>query len=213
MKHTHEEKIAYLFDEIGGVDDQMLAEAMEYRSTKRQGQWLRTLTAIACALLVTVTGATVVLTNWKGWFIGEGAGNSAPGDVSSQWNTHTLEALLQDARGDAEYTLLSSVREVPYFGDAHLLWQYADDDVIYQSRALSARELERIYALISHGEAVGAHTPTQPVRVWLVNGNGDVLTPYLPTTPGNISTTLFDYEAELIPSDELISCISDILKP
>jgi len=212
MKHTHEEKIAYLFDEIGGVDDQMLTEAMEYRPAGRQGQWIRTLTAIACALLVTVTGVTVVLTNWKGWFVGESSGN-APGDTIPPWSAPTLDAVLQSAKGEAQYTLLSSVSEVSYFGDAHLLWQYTDDEAVYQSRALTAREIERLYTLIADGEAVGTQAPTQLVRVWLTLGNGDVLTPYLPATPGNTSIVIFDYEAELNPSDELISCISDILKP
>ncbi|MBQ8309730.1 MAG: hypothetical protein IJX80_01795 [Clostridia bacterium] len=213
MKHSFDEKLSYLFDEIGGVDERMLTEAMEYRSAKRSAKVLRTLTAIACALLVTVTGVSVILTNWRGWFVVDGTDSGPSDGAFPSWSTHTLDALLQNARGEASYMLLSSTSDVTYFGEAYLLWQYEDDGAVYQSRALTGEELGRLCTLIADGKAVGDTSPAQFTRVWLTLGNGDVLTPYLPTTPGNISATVFDYEAELIPSDELISCISDILKP
>ena len=238
MKHTRDEKLNYLFDEIGGVDERMLTEALEYRAQKKQGNFLRTLTAIACALFLTVTSVSVVMVNWKHWFVAENAGGDAsdgadlPNDAPNQpnppvdvpnspseapdvpsWSTHTLDALLQSAKEDANCTLLSSREEIAYFGGAYLLWQYAEDDVVYRSRALSTRELTRLRSMINDGSAVGDSAPTQLVRVWLTLGNGDVLTPYLPATPGNTSIVIFDYEAELNPSDELMSCISDILKP
>jgi hypothetical protein len=212
MKHSFDEKISYLLDEIGGVDDAMLTEAMSYRPAKKSGNLLRTFAAIACAVLVSVTGFSAVLINWSGWFVGEWGGNASDEGAPS-WNAYTLDALLQDAKRGADYTLLSSVREVSYFGDAHLLWQYVGDDVVYQSRALTERELERLCALIDDGKSVGESAPLQFARVWLVLGNGDVLTPYLPATPGNVSSAIFDYNAEILPSKALIDCISDILKP
>ncbi len=104
--------------------------------------------------------------------------------------------------------------EVEYFGNAYLLWQTAGDEALYRSRDLKPSEVQRIIELIGKGRPVtNEATETTLSRVYLVVGNGEVLTPYLPTTPGNIGTsTLFDYNAELIPSSSLISFLSDILK-
>ena len=237
MKHSKEEKLAYLFDEIGGVDDAMLTEALQYRAKRERGAWRRTLLPIACTLFLCVTSLSVVSVNWDRWFpsgdiggnegadvtdggslnvdmnVGDDVQPDLPSDDTPAWHTETLDALLVDAKADGRYTMLSSVADIDYFGDAHLLWQYASDETVYQSRALTEREMERLCRFITGGDEVGSTSPTQIVRVWLVLGNGDVLTPYLPTTPGNIGTTVFDYEAERIPSDALISCISDILRP
>ena len=53
---------------------------------------------------------------------------------------------------------------------------------------------------------------TVAVSVWVLDGKGNVSTPYLKTSRGNIGCEIFDYEAEIIPDERLVDCISDILK-
>ncbi len=136
---------------------------------------------------------------------------AAPGDDGAAGEPLTLEALLSVSRKDAYATVAPG--EVDYFGEAYLLWQIEGDETLYRSRALTTAEVNRSIALIGQGTPVeSAPTEGSLSRVYLVVGNGDVLTPYLPATDGNIgAAVLFDYSAELIPSESLISFLSDIL--
>ncbi|MBQ7336741.1 MAG: hypothetical protein IJW92_09755 [Clostridia bacterium] len=209
MKHSKQEKIAYLFDEIGGVDDRLLQEAMHSRAQSKAP--LRVLLAAACLMMATVLviGTVLVASMWNK-FLPDNLGN--PDNSES---LQTLDALLTDCRTNGSgYSKLSAVEEIDYFGDAYLVWQYEDDEAYYQSRALTDTEVEQLISLIDKGTPVGEGTTETACRVWLITGNkrGDVLAPYLPNTPGNVgAATLFDYETEILPSSALISCISDIL--
>ena len=112
----------------------------------------------------------------------------------------------------AEKITIISAEEVTYFGSTYLILQYEGDETLYRSRDLTAREVERINSLLGKGESVGASSPELLCRVWLVCEDGTVLSPYLKNTDGNKGfAVLFDYEAEILPSSSLISCISDIL--
>ena len=92
--------------------------------------------------------------------------------------------------------------------------QYEGDETLLRSRNLTKNEVSRIHNLLGKGESVGASSPDLLCRVWLVCGDGIVLSPYLKNTDGNKGhAVLFDYEAEILPSSDLISCISDILNP
>ena len=80
------------------------------------------------------------------------------------------------------------------------------------SRALTKDEVDQIYRSIGKGTKVGDTSPSPDCHVWVLCGNGEVLSPYLLASAGNVGNAeLFDYNAELIPSEQLISCIADIL--
>ena len=200
MKHTADEKLNYLLDEIGGVDDRMLAEAAEYRAVGRRAFVTRTLAAIACTLLLCATVLAAVLMYPR----------LPLGGAPSKERVYALDALLQSADAGC-YTLLSSEKEIAYFGETYLLWQYEGEETVYRSRALTVEERDRLFSLIGDGRTVGEDAPAQFARVWVTLGNGEVLTPYLPATPGNVSSVIFDYNAEISPSRALVDCISDIL--
>ncbi len=199
-------KAAFLLDEIGNVSDVYLQEALSYRKQSVLTRpWIA---AVACILAVVLVGggllSSPLLDNFLSFDKAETPEAQAP---------VTLDAFLDANRGMLNCTALST-DEIDYFGSTYLVLQYEDDETLYRSRDLTAREVERINSLLGSGEAVGTSSPELLCRVWLVCEDGTVLSPYLKNTEGNRGhAVLFDYEAEILPSSSLISCISDILNP
>lgn len=213
MKHTQEEKLRYLVDELGRVDDRFLAETMTYRSPRTLSWKLPT--AIAASVLAIVVSASLILGSILPSTpdVGTQAPNTPPAQnvPDTPLSPPSLDALLAEST-HAPFGTIQSADAVNYFGGTYLVWQTSDSDTLYRSRELTDKETKRLISLIETGTPVGSVSPEQLCRVWLLCGDGTVITPYLPNTAGNIGmSVLFDYEAELLPSDELISCISDIL--
>ncbi len=241
MKQTKKQKAEYLFDEIGNVSDAFLGEALTYRAKKKGQVNLKWPISVAAALLVLVVALPILWSSIRPDDAGmEPGGDQKPpigdGNITNGANGNmqkppsgdendpndnttvegpakplTLETLLSTARQDAYGTVLPD--EIQYFNGSYLLWQIEGDETLYRSRYLTKWELQRIITLIREGTPIGNSTTESTLSlVYLVVGNGDVLTPYLPATEGNIgASVLFDYTAELIPSQSLISFLSDIL--
>ncbi len=199
-------KAAFLLDEIGNVSDVYLQEALAYKKQKFNARpWIA---AVACILAVVLVGGGLlyspILDAFKMFDKIETPEAQEPA---------TLDSFLSANRGTLNCTALQ-MNEVTYFGSTYLVLQYEGDETLYRSRNLTSREIERINELLGSGDSVGSDSPELLCRVWLVCEDGTVLSPYLKNTDGNRGhAVLFDYEAEILPSSSLISCISDILNP
>ncbi len=200
-------KAAFLLDEIGNVSDVYLQEALSYRKQSVLTRpWIA---AVACILAVVLVGGGLLSSPLLDNFL---SFDKAETPEAEQPAT-TLDSFLSANRSTLNCTALST-DEIDYFGSTYLVLQYEGDETLYRSRNLTAREVERINSLLGSGEAVGTSSPELLCRVWLVCEDGTVLSPYLKNTEGNKGhAVLFDYEAEILPSSSLISCISDILNP
>ena len=97
------------------------------------------------------------------------------------------------------------------YGETYILWRHVDGGKLFMSRALDNDEVEAINKRLGIGRAVGADSPMLEFNVWILRGDGSVISPYLIGSGGNIGSTLFDYEAEIIPQEELIEIIGEIL--
>lgn len=205
MNHNKMKKAAFLLDEIGNVSDVYLQEALSYKKERWNARpWI---TAVACILAVVLVGGGLLNSPLFDNIFG--AFDKAETPEAS--TPATLDSFLSDNRGALSCTPISA-DEVNYFGSTYLILQYEGDETLYRSRNLTSRELERINKLLGKGDSVGASSPDLLCRVWLVCEDGTVLSPYLKNTDGNKGhAVLFDYEAEILPSSDLISCISDIL--
>ncbi len=200
-------KAAFLLDEIGNVSDVYLQEALSYKKERWHARpWIA---AVACILAVAIVGGGLLnsplMDNVFGVF-----------DKAEQpdQETPTLASLDSFLYANRERINCTEIEEseITYFGSTYLVLQYADDETLYRSRDLTAREVDRILNLTGTGDEVGSDSPYLSCRVWLVCEDGTVLSPYLKTTAGNKGhAVLFDYEAEILPTNQLISCISDIL--
>ena len=204
MNHNKMKKAAFLLDEIGNVSDVYLQEALSYRKKSiSQRPWVA---AVACILVVVLVGGGLlyspILDAFKMFDKVETPEAEEPA---------TLDGYLTEYRSALNCTALQK-DEVNYFGSTYLILQYKGDETLWRSRNLTAREVERINGLLGKGDSVGTQSPELLCRVWLVTEDGTVLSPYLKKTDGNKGhAVLFDYEAEILPSSDLISCISDIL--
>ena len=205
MNQKKIKKAAFLLDEIGYVSDVYLEEALFFKKRKFQPRpWIA---AVACILAVVLVGGGLLNSPLMENILG-GLDKEESPEASTP---ATLDSFLSDNRGVLSYTAISA-NEVNYFGSTYLILQYEGDETLYRSRNLTSREVERINKLLGEGDAVGADSPDLLCRVWLVCEDGTVLSPYLKNTDGNRGhAVLFDYEAEILPSSDLISCISDIL--
>ena len=211
MRHTKEEKIAYLFDEIGSISDVLITEAAYYRPKKRRVPVLKYVGMAACLLLCCVLLFRV------GGLVGDffsifDKSTESPEDTQT---VDSLDALLTQHEGDLQYTTLGSVGELDLFGgQAYLVWQEEGSDELCVSRPLQTYEVKNLKTRISSGQSVGADPQSSPTcRVWIVCGDGTVITPYLKLSDGNIGVgELFDYDPELNPSSSFISYVSDILE-
>lgn len=207
MNQNRMKKAAFLLDEIGYVNDVYLEEALTYQKRKFYSRpWVA---AVACILAVVLVGGGLLNSPLFDNIFQEVNKTDAP-EVSAP---ATLDSFLSTNRETLHCSAISA-DEVNYFGSTYLILQYEGDETLYRSRNLTAREVENINKLMGKGDSVGANSPELLCRVWLVCEDGTVLSPYLKNTDGNKGhATLFDYEAEIFPSSDLISCISDILNP
>lgn len=205
MNSNKIKKAAFLFREIGSISDNYLQEALSYRKQRTNTRtWI---TAVACILAVALVGGGLL---YSPAFNLLGNKFDKAENPEAQM-TATLDGFLTEQRLSLHCTAIL-IDEIDYFGSTYLVLQYEDDEMLYRSRDLTAGEVTRIHQLIGRGEAVGASSPDILCRVWLVCEDGTVLSPYLKKTDGNVGhAILFDYEAEILPSPDLISCISYIL--
>ena len=205
MNHNKIKKAAFLLDEIGNVGDVYLQEALTYR--KRRMDIRPWIAAAACILVVVLVGGSLLNSPMFDNIFGGFHKAESPEAVPPA----TLDAFLTENRATLNCTEISA-GEVDYFGSTYLILQYEGDETLYRSRDLTKHEVNRILDLMGKGDAVGTTSPELLCRVWLVCEDGTVLSPYLKNTDGNKGhAVLFDYEAEILPSSSLISCISDIL--
>ena len=200
-------KAAFLLDEIGNVSDVYLQEALSYKKERFYARpWVA---AVACILAVVLVGGGLINSPLMDNIFGVFDKAETPNEEAPA----TLDSFLSENRGALTCTAVSE-DELNYFGSTYLVLQYEGDETLYRSRDLTSREVDKMLDLMGQGASVGEASPTLLCRVWLVCEDGTVLSPYLKNTDGNKGhAVLFDYEAEIFPSSDLISCISDILNP
>ena len=208
MNRNKQKKAAFLFSEMGGIDDYLLQEALVYRPVQKRASRLWIMAACLAMSFVLVFG---------GVLIGNLAGvkNDAPQadeDLPPAPAEVTLDGFLA-ANGDGlAFKTWESAEELDLFASPAVVWQSAESEELFISRSLTDAELKKLTDHAKHGSAVGEASPAQSYRVWILSGDGTVTSPYLKPSAGNIGTELFDYEAEVIPSAEFTSCLEEILR-
>ena len=212
MNAKKNQKTAYLFREIGNVDDALLQEAIAYRPQRSAAP--RVLLIAAClSLSILLSFGAILIAMRAGSNLPDGSTDKNESPSTNLPVTQTLDQLLLGQMGKDAYTTVTSEEELDYFGGkGYVVWQYADSTELCVSRALSENELDLLTKSIGKGTSVGQSSPAFSCRVWLILGDGSVVTPYLKSSEGNVgSAELFDYDAELIPTNEFTSRLSEIL--
>ncbi len=204
----------YLLDEIGGIDDALLHDALAVNHRRRMPKiFVIAAILVLTAALVIGAMAAAIAVPIGAIILGEIFSNAqspeAPSDSEID-TTRGLDRLLFSA-DSAEYTTVSKQNVPINDGYAYLVWQTEDGDLFNVTKPLTARELLSLEKTLGQGERVGNSSPKLQCRVWLVLPDGRVKSPYLEDTSGNTGVDIFDYDAEIYPTEEFISGVSDIL--
>ena len=227
IKKTKAER---LFRAIGEIDDNLLQEAMLYRPARKTAfSRVILLAATLSAFAVLVVAGTVIAMRGQNGTpntppVSEDHTPNAPSyseqeSANGESEAVALDVLLKgvlmhpgtDAPTGATYTAVQDASDLPFrTGRAHIVWEY--NGTYYISRALTAREIATLTGELGKGERVGEQSPALSCKVWILLSDGTVVSPYLePSTGNTANSSLFDYEAELIPSDAFLSYVSGIL--
>ena len=198
------DKTELLFSGIGEIDDNLLNEAVTYKSNRRKNYNFGMLAA-CFALIFVVAIAFPLLDRAKN--MSDHMELDTEADASEVY--YSLDNLLADSHG-GKYQKLDSFDTLSYFGDAGLVWQNVDSGDIYFT-SLTAYQLEEVTENLGRGEHVGEESPEISCKIWILDGEGNVMSPYLKSGSGNLDCAIFDYEVEIIPDDSFVECVSDIL--
>lgn len=198
------DKMNMLFSQIGEIDDSLLDEAINYKAAHRKSFNFGMLAA--CLALVFAIAVTFPMFNRMKNAVGNKDAEVAE-DIAESY--HSLDSLLMDSYG-GKYQKLNSFESLSYTDSASLVWQYLDSGEIYVKK-LNGSQLEEVTENIGKGDQVGEDSPEISCKMWVLDGEGNVISPYLKGGAGNIDCTVFDYEVEIIPDESFVECISDIL--
>ena len=220
MKHEKIKKAAYLFSELSGVEDRYLVEAlMPVKAARKPRLSKHWMLLAACLMLTLVVGISMLLPmrdlSGDDHFNGDGftGNNNAPQDgAPSQSFAWRLDTLLEEKNGMVATRVEKDAFDF-FTGECRVVWQYEGEAHYYMSRPLTENERKALYQSVEQGTRSPFSGNDEPnVRIWISEGDGTVWTPYLQYTDGNASAAdFFDYHAEVIPSDDLVSCVSDLI--
>lgn len=207
------QKTEYLFSAIGEIDDRLLEEAISYRRpSRKRNYWIPVLAACLVVFFAVTSTMTLAVATPIGLLIlsSIGGSNSSAPQVPEQAPEHyaSLDQLME-AQKEGELTYLSA-DELTYFGEPSIIWQYEEGGE-YCVAHIEEYELSEIKVRMGRGREVGESSPDSELRVWICDGKGNVRSPYLKNSAGNTDSAVFDYEAEIIPDEDFVECISDIL--
>ncbi len=194
MKKT--DKASYLLDEMSNIDDSLLYEAEHY---KGRGIRFAVKTALSAAAVIALCVFSVV---WYGNIL-------RPFDKNNSGEAPHLsfDEMLLSHKENASELRCDTVK----FGQDMLVWQYEGDDGYYVLELKS--EAKQIADLIGTGEKLSPEeSEKQSVKLWFCSSNGEVYSPELLKSKGNVGyRCLFDYSSEIAPTEEMISKIDTLL--
>lgn len=197
-------KAGLLFDAIGDLDDKYIVEAVSRPAARKRASGIRRAFLIAAAALF-----SVVLTVAVPLSVRNSIKEREPDDVSE---IIRLEDCFEKYRGNNGFAVTGD----PQFSakTSRIVWQYDGDDGYY-SMSVRGEELAKLSDLMDNSTAIpgSGNEKAVSVKVWFVDPAGYVVSPYLRKGGGNIYVReLFDYDPEVVPSDEMVKLISDLFE-
>lgn len=225
MNEEKRKKAEILLDAIGEIDEAMLDEALEYRKKPRVNVKIISIAASIALIFALVASSELVkrITDIMGENKGESPtvtdtpndGENTPNDENRPSDSEvelTLDRVFENLSNKDEYASVTDPDTLPYLdGRVYIVWQYEGVERYYISEPLSDGEFNTIKDALGKGRLTGNESPTLSTRVWVLLGDGRVISPYLEASPGNVSSEIFDYEVEIIPNKAFADKLQGIL--
>lgn len=190
-----------LLSEIGNIDDVYLDEAINYRARRKTPKFILLAACIAVSLLVVAVSCVGLMHVFD--------------KTSNDKNFHeadkpTLDSVIMSAVASGKLTKLSADELNFRDGENYIVIQ-TDSGEYYSGKNLTYRQKVNLTRNFGQGENVGDELPKFECKVWIVLDDGCVVTPYLKASVGNVGFDLFDYNAEIYPTEDFVSVISEII--
>lgn len=215
-----EQKILYMFDEIGNIDDKYVNEALlcEKKQLGRQGKLIRILTVAACIALISAMLLTMISNRTDD-------APQAPSEPPT--SLPKVEDLLMinftemdsDIRGMFNVPTFDSTESIDgkysfiYHSGVRLIWTYGNG--VYYSVAVSDEsDIKTLENYLANDKSTDFERGKEygNFRFYISYGNGIVETPYLSNNSGRISDGyLPDYLPEVLPSDDFARFVQSII--
>ena len=216
---NRKDKVSFLMDEIGNVDEKYLEEALSYSGESRKETKKRKLFRLPPAAIISVSAACLtiafavllglVLVRLPIFRSATSQGSEDPSAVLPAETGDRLSRVLTETK-TAERT--DAVETEDFFGEPRLVWQTAEGSYgVLRLSSSQSTTLKRLMAESEKDPVRVAPEETQDGRcqVWLLNGDGTVVTPYLPLSEGNVCcASLFNYDPEILPDPSLADYVS-----
>ncbi len=214
-------KAEMLLEAVGDIDDALLSEAMNYRKKPTYSTKAVAMAASFALIFCLVAGALIIgrLDLLKNDFNYENMGGNNPSDSEmddptgdGSNNSLVLDSIFTSLADRERYDYVTDPDTLPYYGGkAYIVWRYEGIEKYYLSEPLRDVELETIKSVLGQGSYAGESSPQIKVKVWILLGNGRVISPYLIASNGNISNEIFDYDVEIIPNDSFAQKLESVL--
>lgn len=211
MKNEKKHRSAeYLFDELGLIDEKLIAEAENYRSARsiNKRNIIAVVAAAAVFLLMFTMLPPLILGNLKNSNDGIDTDDTVCQTDSSQkdYRSSLGEALLY-SQDELEVSLKDEDEIDLFDGDAKLIWQYDGEDE-FSVVTISSAECTLLLSQAGSGKEVSEGSYDVICRFWITPGDGSVMTPYLKGSAGNIGHgELFGYSPEIEPAENFINSV------
>ncbi len=212
MKQEKRIKSEALLEAIGEIDDGMLEEALSYRKKPKVNVKLVAIAA-SFALMFALIGGNALIKRFSG-MIGENESGALPtSDTPNDAEAViTLDSVFEDLASAERYGYVDDPDTLPYLdGNVYIVWKHAGEERYYISDPLENKEFDTIKFALGEGDDAGIASPALNTYVWVLLGDGRVISPYLKASQGNISYEIFDYEVEIVPNEDFAIRLQSIL--
>ena len=209
MKNRKElnNKADTLLREIGEIDDRLLEEAVSYRpEAKKSFNFNPIAIAVAACLAAVFIGVRILP---DAFVKNEGVGDLPQLNAPEEEKDHSLDALLCETKNGG-YMSVSSAAELSYTSGAEIVWRFEGEEQLYYCH-ITDKQYQRLMKLVASGREVGESSPSLECMIWIIDGKGNVTSPYLKSSGGNVGCTIFDYDAEMIPTESFVNYIAEVI--
>jgi hypothetical protein len=199
------EKATLLFDGMSLIDDRFIEEADTYvpRVAVYKRKFAVVAALAACLSIILVFSIAPMLFKTQS----PSGGGSHSQEITPPTVMNEYELILSQGSTEERAIDIHSVNLSD--GAYRLIWLDLQSGVYYE-KTLTRLQLYTLKDLASRSETRGEQSGVY--RIWLVDALGEVTTPELISSPGNVYYgSLFYYEPELLISDSFIEELDFIL--
>lgn len=223
MRKNKLQQAQLLLNAMNAIDDIYLDEAISYSPDNKKAKLLRfqsprvralsSVAALAAVLALVVAGP---LRGMLKKAENDTAEEGAPplSEMQPERSVSSLNLLLEACTKSPSFRSVSA-DEIDFFdGSIRLTVQRLDTKELYLSAPLTQSQQQTLQQALSDKNAIPTtdqELTENGYAVWVTLGNGQVATPYLSPSSGNLgAAVLFRYEAERLPAESFFDLLENL---